>query len=40
MNEFMAVYSTINSFTKLEIEDLLTGEILTWPERLGTQTLI
>jgi len=40
LNEFMAVYSTINSFTKVEIEDLLTGELLTWSERLGTQTLI
>ena len=40
LNEFLAVYSTINSFTLVEIEDLLTGERLTWPERLGTQTLI
>jgi type VI secretion system protein ImpG len=40
LNEFLAVYSTINSFTLVEIEDLLTGELLTWPERLGTQTLI
>ena len=40
LNEFMSVYATINTFTKLEIEDILTGEIQSWPERLGTQTLI
>lgn len=40
LNEFLSVYATINTFTKLEIENILTGESLSWPERLGTQTLI
>ena len=40
LNEFLAVYASINTFTQLEIEDILTGERLSWPERLGTQTLI
>ena len=40
LNEFLAVYATINAFIRLEIEDILTGERLIWPERLGTQTLI
>ncbi len=40
LNEFLSVYATINTFTKLQIENALTGETLSWPERLGTQTLI
>ena len=40
LNEFLSVYATVNTFTRLEIEDILTGERLSWPERLGTQTLI
>ncbi|MCL5954398.1 MAG: type VI secretion system baseplate subunit TssF [Nitrospirae bacterium] len=40
LNEFLSVYATINTFIKLEIENALTGERLSWPERLGTQTLI
>jgi type VI secretion system protein ImpG len=40
LNEFLAVYATINAFIRLEIEDILTGERFVWPERLGTQTLI
>jgi len=40
LNEFLSVYATVNTYTRLEIEDILTGERLSWPERLGTQTLI
>ena len=40
LNEFLSVYATINTFTKLQIENALTGDSLSWPERLGTQTLI
>ena len=40
LNEFLSVYATINTFTRLQIENALTGENLSWPERLGTQTLI
>jgi type VI secretion system protein ImpG len=40
LNEFLSVYATINTYTRLEIENTLTGESLSWPERLGTQTLI
>ena len=40
LNEFLSVYATVNVFIGLEIEDILTGEKLAWPDRLGTQTLI
>ncbi len=40
LNEFLSVYATINTFTKLDIENALTGESISWTERLGTQPLI
>jgi type VI secretion system protein ImpG len=40
LNEFLSVYATINTFTKLEVENALTGESISWTERLGTQPLI
>lgn len=33
-------FVTINTYTKFEIQDTVTGEIITWPPRLGMKRLI
>lgn len=40
LNEFLAVYSTFNSFTRLTLKESLRGEIISWPARIGERPLI
>lgn len=40
LNEFLSVYASINTFIALEVEDTLTGDKITCPQRMGTQSLI
>lgn len=40
LNEFLALYSTINSFTQLVVKGAGSGEVQTWPMRIGKQTII
>ncbi len=40
LNEFLAVYSTFNSFTRFTLKETLRGEIISWPARIGERPLI
>jgi type VI secretion system protein ImpG len=40
LDEFFSQYSSMNAFTRLKIKDLISGETLTWPERIGDRPLI
>lgn len=40
LNEFLAVYSTLNSFTRFTLKESLRGEIITWPAKIGERPLI
>ncbi|MCP3940166.1 MAG: type VI secretion system baseplate subunit TssF [Desulfobacteraceae bacterium] len=40
LSHFTAQYTTINSFTRLIFEEVLTGETFTWRERIGDRYLI
>lgn len=39
LNEFFAVYSTLNSFTRFTLKETLQGEKMTWPARIGERPL-
>lgn len=40
LDRFLGDYAAMNSFTRLEIEDVSSGELYQWPERIGQQPLI
>ncbi|MBN1104060.1 MAG: type VI secretion system baseplate subunit TssF, partial [Deltaproteobacteria bacterium] len=40
MDYFLAVYSSMNAFTRLFVEETITGETYEWPPRLGERFLI
>ncbi|WLE99139.1 MAG: type VI secretion system baseplate subunit TssF [Candidatus Electrothrix communis] len=40
LNEFFAVYSTLNSFTRFTLKETQRGESITWPARIGERLLI
>lgn len=40
LNEFIRLYSSINSFTELEVIDEHTGEMYDWPSLSGQQTIL
>ncbi|MBI3936255.1 MAG: type VI secretion system baseplate subunit TssF [Betaproteobacteria bacterium] len=40
LDQFLGCYAGINAYTRLEVEDALSGERFQWPERLGQQPLI
>ncbi|WP_299015017.1 type VI secretion system baseplate subunit TssF [uncultured Photobacterium sp.] len=40
LNEFIRLYSTINSFTELEVFDEHTGECYQWSSLIGQQTIL
>lgn len=40
LDRFLSDYAAINSFTRFEIEDVSSGELYQWPERIGQQPLI
>ncbi|RJR45799.1 MAG: type VI secretion system baseplate subunit TssF [Desulfobacteraceae bacterium] len=39
LDYFFAVFSSLNSFTRLFVEETLTGEIYSWPPRIGERFL-
>ena len=39
LNEFLALYATVNSFHQLIVREEKSGEQYTWPPRLGRETL-
>jgi len=40
LNEVFALYSSLNSFTRLTVRGVKEGEVYRWPPRLGSQTLV
>ena len=40
LNEFLALYSTINSFTQLSVKGAGSGEVQTWAMRIGKQSIL
>ena len=40
MDYFFAVYSSMNAFTQLVVEETITGEIYKWPPRIGERFLV
>ena len=40
LNEFLALYSNINSFSQLTVRSVNRGEVQTWPMRIGKQTIL
>lgn len=40
LSHFTALYTTINSFTRLVVEEQMTGERFVWQERIGNRYLI
>ena len=40
LNEFFALYASLNSFTELNVRGTKFGEIYKWPPRLGQQTIL
>ncbi len=40
MDAFLGVYSSINTFTKFELKEQLSGESFSWPAKLGDRPLI
>jgi len=40
LDQFLGGYASINSFTRLTIDEVLRGERYSWPTRLGCQPLI
>lgn len=37
---FLSTYASVNSYTRLELEDAYSGEVFTWTPRLGQQALL
>jgi len=40
LNEFLGGYASINTYTQLIIQEVLTGDLYQWPARLGDHPLI
>ncbi|AUI87871.1 type VI secretion system protein ImpG [Vibrio azureus] len=40
LNEFIRLYSSVNSFTELEVFDESTGEVYNWTSLVGQQTIL
>ncbi|MFP4572825.1 MAG: type VI secretion system baseplate subunit TssF [Desulfobacterales bacterium] len=40
IDHFLGLYASMNNFTKLVINETDTGEIFSWPERIGTRQII
>lgn len=40
LDEFLALYATLNSFTRLTLRGLRSGEVYSWAPRLGRQILL
>jgi type VI protein secretion system component VasA len=39
MDKFFSEYSSINSFTRLRIKEVLSGETFTWSDKAGGRPL-
>jgi len=40
LNEFFALYASLNSFTELKVHGTRFGEVYAWPPRLGQQSIL
>jgi type VI secretion system protein ImpG len=40
LNEFFALYTSLNSFTRLQVRGTRYGEVYEWPARLGRQNIL
>jgi len=40
MNEFVSLYATVNSFTRFTVRCVQSGEIYSWPARIGTKNIL
>ena len=40
LNEFFALYASINALTELSVRGTKFGEIYQWPARLGQQAIL
>lgn len=40
LERFLADYASVNAYTRVELEDALSGTVFKWPPRLGQQTLL
>ena len=40
LDRFIGDYASINSYTRVELEDAFTGAVFKWPPRLGLQPLL
>jgi type VI secretion system protein ImpG len=40
LNEFLALYASLNSFSKLTVKGSRSGEVYKWPPRLGRQNIL
>jgi type VI secretion system protein ImpG len=40
LNEFFALYTTINSFHELQVRNVERGEVYQWPARIGQQPIL
>jgi type VI secretion system protein ImpG len=40
LDHFLGSYASINTFTRLVIEDVVKGDVYQWPERIGDHPLI
>ena len=40
IDNFLGLYASMNTFTKLIIDETETGETFTWPERIGNKQLL
>lgn len=40
LDHFFGAYSAMHSFTQLKLKESVTGEVFTWPQRMGTRCLV
>jgi type VI secretion system protein ImpG len=40
LNNFLGSYASINTYTRLTLKELITGDVYQWPPRLGDHPLI
>ncbi len=40
LDHFFGAYSAMHTFTQTEVRETITGEVLTWPQRMGARCLV
>ena len=40
LDHFFGAYSAMHSFTHMNLKEMTTGEVFTWPHRMGTRCLV